>query len=195
MATKPNSHYTVSGRITNRQGEPLEGLIVRAYDQAPKTPENPLGKDAVTNTEGRYKISFTGKDFEVGGVESGGPDVFIRVYDGDELLVESPVKLNSEKWITIDLRVNYVKADPNEPAGRVYGVVRDAQGDLLRGVTVKASDRDLCSEQALAGQRAFRQGARGETGGLALGRAVHRYHRKRPEPQGIFGPAAARAER
>ena len=27
-------------------------------------------------------------------------------------------------------RVDYVKADPNEPARRVYGVVRDAQGEV-----------------------------------------------------------------
>jgi len=38
-------------------------------------------------------------------VESGGPDVFIRVYGSDELLGESLVKCNSEKRITIDLRL------------------------------------------------------------------------------------------
>ncbi len=47
-------------------------------------------------------------------MESGGPGVFIRVYDGDELLGESPVKRNSEKRATIDLRVAYVEADPLE---------------------------------------------------------------------------------
>jgi len=36
------------------------------------------------------------------------------VYDGDELLGESPVKRNSEKRATIDLRVAYVEADPLE---------------------------------------------------------------------------------
>jgi hypothetical protein len=61
-------------------------MSVRTYDQDPKTPENPLGRDDVTDAEERYKISFTEKDFEVGGVERCGPDVFIRVYDGDELL-------------------------------------------------------------------------------------------------------------
>jgi hypothetical protein len=186
--------YALSGRITNPQGEPLESLTVRAYDQDPNTPENLLGKEAVTDAEGRYKITFTEKDFKVGGVESSGPDVFIRVYDGDELLGESLVKCNSKERITIDLQVDYVKAESNEPARRVYGVVRDAQGHLLRGVTVKTFDRDLCSEQALAGQRAFQHGARGETGWLPLGRAGHRYHRERPEPQGIFGPAVAREQ-
>jgi len=51
-------------------------------------------------------------------VESGGPDVFFRVYDRDELLGESPVKRHSRKRISIELRVDYVKADPNPHAGR-----------------------------------------------------------------------------
>jgi hypothetical protein len=42
MAIQPNPEYTLTGRITNRQGKLLEGLIVRAYDQDPKTPENLL---------------------------------------------------------------------------------------------------------------------------------------------------------
>lgn len=54
------------------------------------------------------------KDFNIGGVEGGGPGVFLRVYDGDELLGESTVKRNSEKRIATDLRVDRVQADPNE---------------------------------------------------------------------------------
>ena len=41
-------------------------MIVRAYEQDPKTPENLLGKDAVTDAEGRYKIGFTEKDSAFG---------------------------------------------------------------------------------------------------------------------------------
>lgn len=105
MATQSHSTYIIAGRITNTQASPLKGLAVRAYDQDPKT-NNPLGKEAVTDTEGRYTISFTEKDFKVGGVESGGPDVFIRVFDGDQLLGESPAKRNAKKRITIDLQVD-----------------------------------------------------------------------------------------
>lgn len=35
MATKQDSTYILSGRITNLQNQPLAGLIVRAYDQDP----------------------------------------------------------------------------------------------------------------------------------------------------------------
>ena len=44
--------------------------------------------------------------------------MFFRVYDRDELLGESPVKRHSRKRISIELRVDYVKADPNPHAGR-----------------------------------------------------------------------------
>jgi len=37
------------------------------------TPADPLGEEVLTDAEGRYKISFTARDFKVGGVLSGGP--------------------------------------------------------------------------------------------------------------------------
>jgi hypothetical protein len=141
--------YTLSGRITDQQNQPIEGLIVHAFDQDPKTPENPLGQPVTTDAEGKYRISFTEKDFKIGGVESGGPDVFIRVYDAEELLGESPVKRNSKKTIKIDLKVKYERQDPNEPWRRVFGVVRNEYGELIVGMTVKVYDRDLRTEQLL----------------------------------------------
>lgn len=41
MAKNGNSTYTLTGRITNMQKEALPGLIVRAYDKDPHTPDNP----------------------------------------------------------------------------------------------------------------------------------------------------------
>ena len=40
--------YSLSGRITDLQGQPLQGLAVNAYDQDPKSPDDFLG-EAVTN--------------------------------------------------------------------------------------------------------------------------------------------------
>jgi len=148
MAKQPNL-YSLSGRITDQQGLPIEGLTIRAFDQDPTTPENPLGEPAITDAEGRYSIAFTDKDFRIKGVESGGPDVFIWVFDGERLLGESGVKRNSKKKIVIDLRVEYVKEDPNEPWRRVFGMVRNEYGEALHGVTVLAFDRDLRHEELL----------------------------------------------
>jgi len=149
MSKQRKQSYTLSGRIADQQNQPIEGLIVRAFDQDPKTPDNPLGKEAITNAEGKYSISFTDKDFKIGGVESGGPDVFIRVYEGEELLGESPVKRNSKKTIKIDLKVQYERQDPNEPWRRVFGLVRNEYGETLSDITVRVYDRDLRSEQLL----------------------------------------------
>lgn len=114
MAIQPNPNDTLTGGIANGQGERLEGLIVRVHDQDPNALENPLGEAVVTDAERRYEIGFTEKDSKAGGVEGGGPDVLIRVYDGNELLEESPVKRNFKERITSDLRVDYVEADPLE---------------------------------------------------------------------------------
>ncbi|MEP6901373.1 MAG: hypothetical protein ABJA66_06455 [Actinomycetota bacterium] len=51
MAMKLNRNHVVNGSITNRQGAPLKGLIVRAFDQDTKTAENILG-EAVTDSGG-----------------------------------------------------------------------------------------------------------------------------------------------
>ncbi len=141
--------YLVSGRITDQARQPIEGVTIRAFDQDPSTPDNLLGEPAMTDAEGFYSIAFTEADFKIGGHESGGPDVFIRAFDGERMLGESDVKRNSKKKITINLRVEYIKEDPNEPWRRVFGVVRNEYGETLRGVTVLAFDRDLRSEQLL----------------------------------------------
>jgi hypothetical protein len=49
MATQPDPDYILTGRITNWQGEPLEGLIACAYDQDPKTPENLLPLESMSS--------------------------------------------------------------------------------------------------------------------------------------------------
>jgi hypothetical protein len=68
MVTKRNPAYTLTGRITNGQDEPLEGLIVRACDQDLITPAGPLGEEVPTDAEGRYAVSVTARDYKVGGV-------------------------------------------------------------------------------------------------------------------------------
>jgi hypothetical protein len=113
MATQPNPDCTLTGRHHQSAGRAAGGLSCSCLRPGPQDPGKPLSKYAVTDAEGRYKISFTEIDFKVGDMESGGPDGFIRVYDGDELLGESPVKRNSGKRSTIDLQVDYVKAVPN----------------------------------------------------------------------------------
>lgn len=141
--------YLLTGIITDLEGRPLSGLIVHAFDQDPTTPENPLGKPALTGDKGEYSISFSDKDFVIAGKESGGPDVFIKVFDEEKLLGVSPVKRNQESNITIDLKINYDPLGPNAPFRRVFGLLRNEYGELLSDMTVQVFDRDLRSEQLL----------------------------------------------
>ncbi|HFE37715.1 MAG TPA: carboxypeptidase regulatory-like domain-containing protein [Gammaproteobacteria bacterium] len=157
MATKRKPNYSLYGKISDRSGEPISGLSVRAFDQDPKSPNDPLG-EATTSEEGRYLIRFEEKDFMVGGVESGGPDVFIRVYDGEELLGESDVRRNAKNRIIIDLIVDYIEMTTNEPARSVSGIITDANDDHLEGLIVRAFDRDLRSEQFLGESRTDENG-------------------------------------
>lgn len=106
MPKQPTSVYTLSGRIHNQENQPVQGLIVRAYDRDPNTPDNPLGQAAFTDSDGTYDISFPEVDFKIGGKESGGPDLFIRVYDDQgTLLGESDVSWNAGLKTTINLGV------------------------------------------------------------------------------------------
>jgi hypothetical protein len=140
MATEQGPNYTLSGRITSKQGERLRGLIVRAGDR-----DDPLGKEVVTDTKGRYKITLTEKELKISGMEGGGTDVFIRVYDGDKLLAERPVRPNAGERTTVHFRVGFHNGEePREPAFSVSGDV--TQGDGRTGISaacVRAHDQGL----------------------------------------------------
>lgn len=154
MATKSTENYVVSGLITAQRGAPLQGLTVRAFNQVPKAPENFLG-EAVTDTEGRYEITFTEKNLEVGDAQSPDPNVFIRVFDGRQQLGESPVARHANKQITIDLTVDLavggankpeppVGADGDEEASFVVtGTVFNRQGESIKRQKLIAFDVDL----------------------------------------------------
>jgi hypothetical protein len=154
MPSKDNSGYTLTGRITNLQNQPLEGLIVRAFDSDPITPDDPLG-EATTDGEGRYSIPFSGDAL---GLEFRGPDVFIRVYRDDRLLGQSPTYRDQKRQITINLAVDQAASSP-EPARTVQGIVRDKWGNVLPSVPIMAYDQDLRAEQPLGQTRTDGRGA------------------------------------
>ncbi|NUQ36276.1 MAG: carboxypeptidase regulatory-like domain-containing protein [Caldilineales bacterium] len=105
MATKLNPTYTLSGRIVDRQGKPLAGLTVRAYDQDLRSKDDLLG-EATTNRDGRYTIRFAQVQFKHDDKESSGPDLYIRVFDEDEQVAISPVRRNAGRRTSISLQVD-----------------------------------------------------------------------------------------
>ena len=159
MATKSNEDYVVTGLITSRRGERLKGLTVRAFGKDTKTPPNLLG-EAVTYASGRYKITFAKEDVKARGVDAPGPDLFIRVFEGNRMLGESSVKRIAKRQVTIDLSVESAfEIHPKESKRRVFGVICDADGDPLAEVTVRAFDRDLRPEQGLGQTETERHGS------------------------------------
>ncbi|HMQ90867.1 MAG TPA: carboxypeptidase-like regulatory domain-containing protein, partial [Flavilitoribacter sp.] len=146
---KSSKSYTLNGAITDLQGQALEGLTVRAYDLDPKTPENPLGQPALTDAQGKYSIPFAEEDFKIGGVESGGPDVFIRVYAGEELLGESGVTKNAGKNTRIDLKVRYEAVVPEDQGWLLSGRILDLNDLGLSGIVVKVYEKSLRREHLL----------------------------------------------
>lgn len=151
MSPNPNPPFTLTGLISDQNKKPLAGLTVRAFDQDPKTPDNPLGKPAKTNKKGEYAIKFTEKDFKIGGRESGGPDVFITVHDGKKLLGQSAVSRNSKKTIRIDLQIK--TEQQSTEANKVFGNVLDGTGKPVNNVLVVAYDRDLRRPEELGRAR------------------------------------------
>ena len=161
MATKSSLTYSVNGKITNRQGESLEGMTVRAFDLDIRTRENPLGQPAITDADGRYKISFAENEFKRSKAEKGGPDLYIRVYENGSQVAESDVTRNAARRVTINLQVDSTNLQKPNDAWRVRGIVRNAQNEPLPGIQIHAFDRDLRSEQtlgrALTDKRGFYQ--------------------------------------
>jgi hypothetical protein len=103
---KKQQYYTVEGTITNQNGMPVKDVLVKATDQDPNTPENELGSPVRTNRRGKYKINYVDEDFRIGGHESGGADIVIRVYDdNNNLLGESKMYKNCPRKVKIDLTV------------------------------------------------------------------------------------------
>lgn len=121
--------YTLGGRIKNQNNLPLAGLIVIAFDKDPKSSDDPLGT-AITDAEGKYAIHFGKAEFQKRGVERTGPDIYVRVYDEDKFLGESPIKRNAKQTSSISLRVAIAVEDSSPPS---VAELQDSLRALLDG--------------------------------------------------------------
>ena len=60
--SRPTTEHKINGRITNLREQPVEGLVVRAFDSNPNTREAALG-EGKTDGDGRYSIRFLADNF------------------------------------------------------------------------------------------------------------------------------------
>jgi Tc toxin complex TcA C-terminal TcB-binding domain/Neuraminidase-like domain/Salmonella virulence plasmid 28.1kDa A protein len=154
MDTKKATDAVVGGTISDLHERLLAGLIVRAYARDRKSgQERLLGAEAVTDVRGRYTIRFLQH------AEAEVTELLIRVGEGKRALGESPAVPAQPSPIEIDLSIDYVVDDPQEPARTVFGIVRDARGKPLAKMTVRAVDRDFRAEQPLGQDETDIEGA------------------------------------
>ncbi|MES2730090.1 MAG: neuraminidase-like domain-containing protein, partial [Bacteroidota bacterium] len=151
MQIPPTLSYILQGQITDQYNAPVPGLIVRAFDKDPNTPDNPLGVDTITSEDGKYAIAFTANEFTVEGYESGGPELIIRVFSRDNLLGESRMSPNSKRETTIDLQVHMEGHNHNRSAPLVdYAKILNLKEDVLAILARKNLLIDNINEAALA---------------------------------------------
>lgn len=156
MNTKPPASVVLGGTISDLRESPLAGLTVRAFERDRRSGhEHMLGAEAVTDPRGRYTIHFV-QDAEA---EAKATELFIRVVEGTRVLGEGTAVPASPSPIEIDLSIEYVVDDPQEPSRTVFGTVRDARGKPLAMMTVRAADRDFRAEQPLGQDETDIEGA------------------------------------
>lgn len=96
--------WVVTGQVTNEEGEPVPGVLVRLYDKD-RQYDDLLGAET-TDKEGRYKISYRVQDFKEG-LEPGA-DLYLTVEDdkGEELYrSDEAVRFDAGKEEVIDVQL------------------------------------------------------------------------------------------
>lgn len=146
--------FVVTGTVT-QDGEPLEGLTVRAVDRD-LAAEEPLGA-ATTDADGRYRIEYAASDFER--AERASADLLVRVVTvAGTTVAESELRYNVGREATVDVTVpSDRQVSPTE-----YQRLRAALDPLVddRSVANLSDDQVgfLAGELALAERGAYPAG-------------------------------------
>lgn len=133
--------WRVHGRISYRDGQPAAHMQVRVYDRD-VTRETLLG-ETTTDDDGHYTLTYAESQFRHTPAERGGPELFLRVFGQDSLLLgQSKMLRNAPADATLDAQVS-------TGMFRVFGRVAKQDGSAGAGLKVVAVDRDLRKEETL----------------------------------------------
>src|SRR3954470_10989526 len=94
----PDNSRMVRGQVF-RNGGPLAGVVVRAFGRELRS-ETLLG-EAATDADGRYQINYV--DGRAQSANDAGPNLVVRVGNGTEPLVSSPILFRAQDAETVDL--------------------------------------------------------------------------------------------
>lgn len=141
MENSFNSSYTIKGRITNTQGQPVQGIIVRAYGKDSDIHANTLGKEAITDKEGFYSIEYTEQDLRVDDKPISKKNVIIHAFRGNSLVAKSSVKRSRNLVEVIDLTIS--TDSPRESGIKISGFVLNEFKEPIANKQVMVFDVDL----------------------------------------------------
>ncbi|MEG4576203.1 neuraminidase-like domain-containing protein [Microcoleus sp. N3A4] len=158
--------FHISGRVINRQFHiGIPSLRIEAWDK--DLIFNDLVGNVVTDEQGNFQIEFTEVHFRECFLDRQ-PDLFFKIFNQNgELLgsTENSVLWNVEVGETkMTIAIDFPTPEEPKPDGEqpkpfiVKGQVRSEDGNLLVGVTIRAFDKDLRSEQLLGEKVSDRQG-------------------------------------
>jgi len=148
---EPATLNRVEGKVSRPDETVVVDALVQAFDVSMES-EQFLGK-AITDAFGRFKISYLGKPFEA----RGGADLIVRVFDAQGRILATSAVIRKARLVE---QVSLV-IDDQPPAQKpfvVRGTVREVNGKVSAGVTMRAFDRDLRSEELLGETRADANG-------------------------------------
>ena len=145
--SKPKE-YKVQGYIINLDGTPYKGATVKVYDkQLGKLTE--LGS-TTTGPTGKYLSKYTQNDIDDLNKET--PDLVVKVYNGANLLTESPLIMNAE----VEEDINLVIGDGDFAGMIEYELIKSALES--RGVTPENVESFLSTDTAVEIAKTFEIG-------------------------------------
>lgn len=162
--------YSVFGTVLSREGTPLGGLRVEAFD-ADLSGTNALGA-TTTDPRGGYEIKYVESAFRKTSQEKGGPELFIRVLElNGRLFFESSPIANALPEQRIDAVI--AALDENVPAGRYLVKGRVSSPDLpsLEGLTAAILEFGVGGAKELCQVPIAPDGSYGATLDLGTGKA------------------------
>ncbi len=148
-----NKIFNIAGKIINKEKQPLPNLRIEAWDKDLLFDD--FVGEAITDINGNFYISFTQKRFNELFFDNR-PDLYFKIYANDKMVhsTESSVLWNIDSDqkdlnIIVDIQVENNSNEKDETFLKVYGILRNEFGIVLKNISVYVFDRDIRNEQLL----------------------------------------------
>ena len=130
-AVKPKETFVVRGQVRLADGSPCIGALVRAFDKDLRSRE-PLGKPepVISDTEGRYEISYTADQFSR--VEKQSADLLVEARQNEKTdWIAEPIRFNAQPIEIVNITFGGAYRGPSE-----FTLLVDEITPLLDGLTM-----------------------------------------------------------